>query len=170
MWLDSAISIVSRLFDLILLRLLEYLGFLSFEGLSWLSISISSNLFSVLIIEICDLYLLNSFFQGDLFFGVSGRLLLLSNFFGGGLLGFVVIVGMLGICWCLGWVFVGLGIQLHWSEVRSFSLDLVQHWAWLSFPLVILVVFSILLFVVSYFLVLGWVVHGFGYVCINCWD
>ena len=63
----SVISIVSRLFNLIL-RLLGYLGFLCFEGLSWLSVSISSNLFSVSIIEVCGLCLLDSFFQGDLFF------------------------------------------------------------------------------------------------------
>ena len=63
------ISIVSRFFNLIL-RLLGYLGF-CFEGLSWLSVSISSNLFSVSISEICGLCLLDSFFQGDLFWGLA---------------------------------------------------------------------------------------------------
>ena len=42
-----------------------------------------SNLFSVSISEICGLCLLDSFFQGDLFLGVSGGLSVLSNFFGG---------------------------------------------------------------------------------------
>ena len=51
---------VSRLFDLIFLRLLGYLQFLCFEGLSWLSVSISSNLFSVSINKNLDLGLLNS--------------------------------------------------------------------------------------------------------------
>ena len=59
-WLDLAISIVSRLFNLILLKLFGYLGFLCFEGLSYLSIS--SKLFLVSISEICDLCLLDSFF------------------------------------------------------------------------------------------------------------
>ena len=113
-WLDSKIAKVSRLFDPIL-RLLGNLGFLRFEGLSWLSVSISSNLFSVSISEICGLCLLESFFQEDLFLGVSGELLVLSNFFGRKLLGLVVIRGMPGSC-CLGWVFawfIFFGLQLY---------------------------------------------------------
>ena len=80
-WLESEISKVSRLFNLIL-RLWEYLGFLCFGGLPWLSVSISSNLFSVSISESCGLCLLVFFFQGDLFLGVSSGLSVLSNFFG----------------------------------------------------------------------------------------
>ena len=79
-WLESEISKVSRLFDLIL-RLWGSLGFLCFGGLSWLSVSISSNLFSVSISEIWGLCLLVSFFQGD--WGGSGGLSILSNFFFG---------------------------------------------------------------------------------------
>ena len=85
-WLDSDISIVSRLFNLIL-RLLGYLRFLCFEGVSWLSVSISSYLFSVSVSEIYGLYLLDSFFQGDLFLGVSSGLSVLFNIFGRRLLG-----------------------------------------------------------------------------------
>ena len=103
-WLNSIISIVSRLFDLIL-RLLVYLGFLCFEGLSWLPVSISSNLFSVSISEICGLCLLDFFFQRNLFWGASSGFSVLSNFFGGRLLGFVMMGGMLGVCCSLGWVF-----------------------------------------------------------------
>ena len=94
------ISIVSRLSDLIF-RLLEYLGFLCFEGPYWLSVSISSNLFSVSISDIYGLCLLDSFFQGDLFWGVSSGLSVLSNVFSGRLLGFVVMREMPGVC-CLG--------------------------------------------------------------------
>ena len=83
------------------MRLLGYLGFLCFGGLSWLSVSISSNLFSVSISEICVICLLDSFFQGDLFLGISSGLSVLSNFFGGRLLGFVVMGGMPGACFCL---------------------------------------------------------------------
>ena len=79
-WIDSAFPMVVRLFDLILLRLFGYLEFFCFEELSWLYVSISSTLFSVSINEILDLCLLDSFFQGDLSFGVSGRFLLLCNF------------------------------------------------------------------------------------------
>ena len=100
-WLVSEISKVSRLFDLIL-RLLGYLGFLCFGGLPWLSVSMSSNLFLVSISESCGLCLLVSFFQGDLFWGVSGGLSVLSNFFGGRLLGFIVMGGMPGAGCCLG--------------------------------------------------------------------
>ena len=114
-WLDSEISKVSRLFDLIL-RLLGYLGFLCFEGLSWFSVSISSNLFSVSISEICGLCLLDSFFQRDLFLGVSGGLSVLSNFLVEDL-SFIVMGGMPGAC-CLGWVFVffwGGGSLILWQ-------------------------------------------------------
>ena len=83
------------------MRLLKYLGFPYFERLSWLSVSISSNLFSVCISESCGLCLLDSFFQGDLFSGVSGGISVLSNFFGRRLLGFVVVGGMPGACFCL---------------------------------------------------------------------
>ena len=79
-WLESEISKVSKLFDLIL-RLLGCLGFLCFGGLLWLSVAISSNSFSVSISEICGLCLLVSFFQEDLFLEVSGGLSVLSNFF-----------------------------------------------------------------------------------------
>ena len=109
-WLDSEISNVSRLFDLIL-RLLEYLRFLCFEGFSWHSVSICSNLFSVFISEICGLCLLDSFFQGDLFLGVSGGFSVLSNFFGGRLLGFVVMGGIPRAC-CLICFFFHLGFVL----------------------------------------------------------
>ena len=68
---DSVIFMVSRLFNLILLRLFRYLGFLCFEGLSWASVPISLNLFSVSINEILDLCLLDSFFQGDFSFRVK---------------------------------------------------------------------------------------------------
>ena len=67
-WLESEISKVSRLFGLIL-RLLGSLGFLCFGGLPWLSVSISLNLFSVSISEICGLCLVVSFFQEDLLGG-----------------------------------------------------------------------------------------------------
>ena len=67
------------------------------------------------------------------------------QFFGRGLLGLVVIVGMLGVGSCLVCLF-GRGLQLLWSGVGGFSLDLVQHGVWLSgwssFLLVILFVFS----------------------------
>ena len=62
----------------------------------------SSNLFSVSISESCGICLLVSFFQGDIFLGVSGGLSVLSNVFGGRLLGFVVMGGMPGACCCLG--------------------------------------------------------------------
>ena len=46
--------------------------------------------------------LLDIFFQGDLFLGVSSGISVLSNFFGQRLLGFVVMGGMPGACCCLG--------------------------------------------------------------------
>ena len=155
-WLDSVISIVSRLFDLIL-RLLEYLGFLHFEGLSLLSVSISSNLCSISISEIFGLCLLDSFFQGNLFLGVSSGLSVLSNFFSGKLLDFLVMRGMPGVCCCFSWVFFGLffwGLQQRCCMGGSSSLNLVQYRTWLSkwssFPFVIhQVVSSILLLYLS---------------------
>ena len=99
-WLESEIFKVSRLFNPIL-WLWESLGFLFWR--TSLAVSISSNLFSVSISEICSLCMLVSFFQGDLFGGVSGGLSVLSNFlWGGRLLGFVVLGGMPGVCRCLG--------------------------------------------------------------------
>ena len=72
-----------------------------FERLSWLSVSINSNLFSVSISEICGLCLLDSFFQGDLFLGISSGLSMLSNFVGGRLQ-FCSDERMPGACCCLG--------------------------------------------------------------------
>ena len=118
-WLDSVISIVSRL----LIRFCgSWAGIKDFYVLRVFlgSVSVSSYLFSVSINEILDLCLLDSFFQGYLSFGVSSGLSLLSNFWGGGLLGLVVIVWILGICSSLGWVlfffwvfsYVGLGLDV----------------------------------------------------------
>ena len=67
-----------------LLRFWGYLGFL----FSWLSVSISLNLFSVSINEILDLCLLDSFFQGDFYFGVSSRFSVIFNCLGGGIIEF----------------------------------------------------------------------------------
>ena len=61
---------VSKLFDLILLGFfLDILELI--EGFSWISVSISSNLFSVSVSKILYLCLLDSLFQGNLSFGVS---------------------------------------------------------------------------------------------------
>ena len=66
-WLDSEISKVSWMFDLIL-RLLGYLGFLCFDFLGTLFSSVQIY-FQFLLVRV----LLDSFFQGDLFGGgVSG--------------------------------------------------------------------------------------------------
>ena len=122
------------------MRLLGSLGFLCFGGLPWLSVSISSNLFSVSISEICGLCLLVSFFQGDLFGGLAvGFQYCPFFFFGGRLLGFVVMGGMPGVSYCLVYFFGGL--QFHCYVGVGSSLDLVQHGAcsssWSSFPLII---------------------------------
>ena len=74
------------------------------------------------------------------FWGVSGGLSVLSNFFfGGRLLGFVVMGGMPGVSYCLVYFFGGL--QFHCYVGVGSSLDLVQHGAcsssWSSFPLII---------------------------------
>ena len=66
-WLDSGISKVSRFFNLIL-KLLEYLGFLFWRAF----LSLCFHQFKFSISEICGLCLLDSFFQGNLFWGVSG--------------------------------------------------------------------------------------------------
>ena len=143
------ISMVSMLFDQILKRVFGYLVFLCFEELSWIFVFICLNLFSVSINEIIYLCLLDSFFQGNLSF--SSGLSFLSNYFGGELLGLVMIVWMLGVCFCLFCVFLASAL-LVWGW-RFFSLDLVQHGTWLSgwssFLLVLLLEFSVCLFDLS---------------------
>ena len=65
-WLDLAISRFSSIFyDFV--EAFGHLGFLHFKGLSWLSVFISLNLFSVSIKEILEICFLDSLFQ-DLFF------------------------------------------------------------------------------------------------------
>ena len=167
-WLDPAISMVSKLFDLILLRVFRI--FL-FQGGFHSSVSISLNLLSISINAILDLCLLDSFFQGDLFLGLAVDFHCYPIFLVGDSWGMVVIVGMLEVC-CLGWVFIWFifwGLQLCWSRVGGFSLDLVQHEAWLSgwssFFSVILIVFSVLLLDLSS----QWAFLGFGLSCSWVW-
>ena len=120
-------------FDLIL-RLLGSLGFLCFGGLPWLSVSISSNLFSVSISEICSLCLLVSFFQGDLFGGISCGLSVLSIYFflrkivrfcSNGRDAWSLL--LFGLSYCLVY-FLG-GLQFRCYVGVGFSLELVQHGA-----------------------------------------
>ena len=69
--------------------------------------------FQRFISEVCGLCLLDSFFQ-DLFLGVSGELSVLSKFFGGRFLGFVVMEGMPGASFCLVYFWVVFSFIAVW--------------------------------------------------------
>ena len=109
------------------MRFWGYLGFLCCEGLSCLSVSISSNLFSVSISEICGLCLLDTVFQGDLFLGFSSRLSGLSSFFGRRLMGFVEMGGMPGAHFCLVYFLGVFSFIAMWVKVLL--------WIWSSMGL-----------------------------------
>ena len=91
------------------------------------------NLFSVSTSEICGLCLLASFFQGDLFWGVSGEVSVLSNFFWRKIVRFCSderdawSLLLFGLSYCLVY-FLGV-LQFRCYVGVGSSLDLVQHGA-----------------------------------------
>ena len=97
------ISMVSKLFDLILLGLFGYLGFLCFGGLSWVSVSISPNLFSV---SICKIPSSREIFLWGLAVGFNHYQFFFVCMYVWGLLGLAGIERMYRVCCCWSCIFV----------------------------------------------------------------